>query len=61
MTAVWVVIEDCHDYYKPERMIGIATSEEEVNRLIEKRKATIPYKNDYEYFSYPTQLNELDI
>ena len=60
MMEVWVVIEDCGDYYNPESMIGIATSEEEANRLIAERKAALPpYYHDYKFYTYPQQLNVL--
>ena len=59
MTEVWIVEENCGDYYNPLTMLGIATSEEEADKLIEQHKASLRPGSDYEVYAYPQQLNVL--
>lgn len=55
-------MEDDGDYYNPLSMIGVATSEEEGEKMIERRKAELDERSlrSRDFYTYPAPLNEFD-
>lgn len=55
-------MEDDGDYYNPLSMIGVATSEEEGEKMIERRKAELDerFLRSRDFYTYPAPLNEFD-